>query len=59
MLSSLTNQIISKFVNFKYKNFTTNQAKDLVFEYEVHLLNIGLFYLEYQDAIKEGDGESS
>ena len=57
MLSSLTNQIISKFVNFKYNNFTMNQAKDLVLEYEVHLLNIGLFYLEYQDAIKEGDGE--
>lgn len=28
---------------------------DLVVEYEIQLLNIGLFYLEYQDWINEGD----
>ena len=57
ILKSLIDKIIEKFVKFKYNNSDTNQSKDLVVEYEIQLLNIGLFYLEFQDGIKEGDGE--
>ena len=37
---------------------TTNAktTTDKVFLYNTHLLSIGLFYVEYCDSIKEGDG---
>jgi L1 cell adhesion molecule like protein len=56
LLYSLVNKVLSKFVNFSYNNpkITSN---DLVVEYSYKLLSTGLFYLEFRDGIREGDGE--
>jgi len=32
-------------------------SKDQVYSYACNLMSIGMFFLVYQDAIKEGDGE--
>lgn len=56
ILSSFTDKFLNKFVRFRY-NGDNVCGKDLVTEYEMQLLSIGLFYLEYRDGIKEGDGE--
>ena len=58
LLSLVIDQIMSKFVDFSYNSHdTTVRNKDLVTEYAKQLLSLGLFYLEYRDSIREGDGE--
>ena len=36
---------------------TASQSVDGVYEYGKQLLSIGYFYIEFSDAIKEGDGD--
>ena len=57
MVFSACNQIVQESVNFSFTSDTGLSKEDGVREYAVQLLSIGLFYLEYRDAIKEGDGE--
>ena len=54
---SVCNQIVQESVNLSFTSDTGLSKEDGVREYAVQLLSIGLFYLEYRDGIKEGDGE--
>lgn len=57
-LRNLCGQVYDKFIDFKFNQATTvKSAKDNVFNYSIQLLRLGCFYLEFRDAIKEGDGE--
>ena len=59
MLYSVTQTIVNS-ISFGYNdgNCTfTNSTDDGVFQYAQQLINLGCFYLEYDDAIKEGNGE--
>ena len=56
-LLCLCKQIYDKFVAFKYNDSTASTSRsDLVVEYSVQLLRMGCFYMEFVDAIREGDG---
>ncbi len=55
-LRDMCGQVFDKFINFKFTQ-TTKSGKDHIFNYSVQLLRLGCFYLEFRDAIKEGDGE--
>ena len=55
-LDGLAKQVIDKFICFRYNNSKNKSAGDKVYQYHTRLLSLGLFYLEYSDAIKEGDG---
>ena len=57
MLHSVTQTIVNS-ISFGYNDGTfTNSTDDGVFQYAQQLINLGCFYLEYDDVIKEGDGE--
>ena len=56
LLYSVCNRVTSNFVKFGYVEDNADVEKDSVTEYAIQLLSVGLFYLEYCDAIKEGDG---
>ena len=50
---------MGKFVDIEYSPKRNKQRKkilDHVQEYAKEVLSLGLFYLEFQDAIREGDG---
>ena len=57
----IINQVMSTFVDFSFNhnhdNTTDVGAEDLVTQYTKKLLSVGLFYLEYRDGIREGDGQ--
>ena len=59
-LMRLCRQIYDKFICFQYNNHDKSpqlvDPKDGVCQYSVQLLRLGCFYLEYSDAIREGDG---
>ena len=55
ILSTLTHSIYNEFARCTY-NREVKKIDDQVMEYQMNVLTIGLFYLEYRDAIKEGDG---
>ena len=59
-LKRLCRQVYDKFVSFKYNNADSSpevaDTDDGVCQYSVQLLRLGCFYLEYSDAIREGDG---
>lgn len=55
VLDLMAKQVVDKFVFFGY-NKPKRSASDKVFQYNTQLLSLGLFYIEYCDAIKEGDG---
>ena len=57
VMSSLCDKIISKFVRFSYAYEGSHIKNSPVLEYAVQLLSSGLFYFEYHNAIREGDGE--
>ncbi|XP_065891611.1 uncharacterized protein [Dysidea avara] len=48
--------IVDKHISFQY-NGTTASNVDQVYEYSRQLLSVGCFYLEFADAIREGDGD--
>ena len=56
-LIDLCGQVYDQYINFKFSQQSKTQSKDdNVFNYSVQLLRLGCFYLEFRDAIKEGDG---
>ena len=57
LITSLCDCVTKKSVKLCYLNEATNEERDLVAEYELQLLSVGMFYLEYCDAIRQGDGE--
>ena len=50
--------LIHSIYEFARRTYNTEakEIDDQVMEYQMNVLTIGLFYLEYRDAIKEGDG---
>ena len=60
ILRKVADTIIAKTVNIslQFKNDTSPDTnKDHVFEYACEVVSLGLLFLNYRDAIKEGDGE--
>ena len=58
MLSAITDEIYDKFVKSTYNRREGGAInKDMIVEYNRSLLSIGLFYMEFRDGIKEGDGQ--
>lgn len=59
-LQRVCNKIVTKFVSFRFHQFsdknTSQNKQDNIFNYASNLLGIGLFYWEFCDAIREGDG---
>ena len=55
LLDRVSKHIVDEFVSCYYLR-KCKATSDKVFLYNMHLLSIGLFYVEYCDAIKEGDG---
>ena len=56
ILEELCGNIIDRVVSF---NLHEEEAKeqDKIYDYSTKLVSLGLFYMEFCDAIKEGDGE--
>ena len=56
-LKQLCERVSDRFVAFSYNApVTVVSGGDRVFQYSVQLLKLGLFYHEFADAIREGDG---
>ena len=56
-LKQLCERVFDRFVAFSYNApVTVVSGGDRVFQYSVQLLRLGLFYQEFSDAIREGDG---
>ena len=59
-LKRLCGQVYDRFIGLQYNNSDQSpqiaDPKDGVCQYSVQLLRLGCFYLEYSDAIREGDG---
>ena len=56
-LIRLSKMIVDKYVCFSFNHqAAVNLTSDKVYIYASELLSIGLFYMEYTDAIREGDG---
>ena len=55
VLDAVCSEIVDLFVDFSFLKEITI-GKDCVFSYGNKFLGLGCFYLEYQDAIQEGDG---
>ena len=56
LLYSVCNRVSSNFVKFRYVEDNADVEEDSVTEYAKQLLSVGLFYFQYRDAVKEGDG---
>ena len=57
IIEHITNAIVDSFVLLNYNRSTdVSNTSDGVYSYAVNLLTLGCFYLEFRDAIKEGDG---
>ena len=59
-LYSLTSEIISKFVDlscFSIDHLEERNTGDHIHEYAKEIISLGVLYMEFQDGIREGDGE--
>lgn len=58
VLDQISKDLVDKYVNFSFNSSDdVKSSEDGVFEYAKGLLSLGCFYLEYSDAIREGDGD--
>jgi len=59
VMSIAMDHIITDFVDIIYPtaNLATADGKDHVFEYSKELMSLGLLLMEFNDSIREGDGE--
>lgn len=60
VLSKITFNILEKFTNVRYNRTSDSvclKENDAVCTHSVELLSMGLLYLHFRDAIKEGDGD--
>ena len=56
-LAKLCGSVYDKFIHFSYNSSTgVATGGDRVCEYTVQLLRLGCFFMEFADAIREGDG---
>ena len=56
VLDKICQLIVDKFVNFSFTNATPYKSKDQVHIHGREVLSLGLFYFEFVDSIREGDG---
>ena len=56
VLADVCDGVVDQFISFSF-NENGKIHRDKVYNYSMHLLSLGSFYLEYVDAIKEGDGQ--
>lgn len=58
IVDNVTAAIVDTFVSLDYSgpSSDTGVSQDGVYSYATNLLTLGCFYLEFRDAIKEGDG---
>lgn len=58
LLDEITRDIVKSFLFTDYNASTshTTSSEDMMYQYSTQLLTIGCMYLEFRDAIKEGDG---
>ena len=58
ILTDISESIAQKynFITISFNKRSTMSSENGVYDYSRHLLTIGCLYLEYKDAIKEGDG---
>ncbi len=56
ILQSLSDVVVSEYVDLSAFAQTKRTASDGVHGYAKELISLGLFYMEYSDAIREGDG---
>ena len=56
-LEEICGSIIDKLVSFRFNNDTIQRTGDRVYDYTKKLASLGFFYLEFSDAIREGDGQ--
>lgn len=56
VLEEVCGNIIDNFVLFQFTRETTVAPHDKIYDYNTKLLSLGCFYLEFCDAIREGDG---
>ena len=61
LLKSVATAIVSDMVDFNYGSSSISTSgdnnDDYIYQYAQQLVSLGCFHLEYDDAIKEGDGE--
>lgn len=55
-LGSLVLSICSKFINISYPYRTDKDGSDHILNYTTQVMSLGLLYLEFKDAVREGDG---
>lgn len=57
-LYSLSSQISTQFADLSISNVESNDgnAVDHIYEYAKEVMTLSLFYMEYQDSIREGGG---
>ena len=55
-LSGICNNIMEKYLKFSH-NMPRMSSDDKKLEYAIQIISMGCFYMEYSDAIREGDGE--
>ena len=56
---TLASEIVTKFVDlsvFSSEN-VQEDSTDHIYEYAKEVISLGLLYMEFQDSIREGDGE--
>ena len=56
VLADVCDGVVDQFISFSF-NENGKIHRDKVYNYSMHLLSLGSFYLEYVDATKEGDGQ--
>ena len=56
ILNKVSKKVVNNFIDFSFRGPTSATENDDVHKYAKHLLGLGLFYLEFLDAIREGDG---
>ena len=56
-LEEICQKFVENCVHFSYNNASVLSTKDEVFNYAREMLRLGCLYLEYCDAVREGDGE--
>ena len=57
ILKDICLMIVNEFVDFSFPTEESFTTDDKVFQYAKQVLSLGLFYIEFSDAIREGDGE--
>ena len=57
VLMEVSKLFVAEYVDFSLNPPTPTNTSDYVYDYTRHFMSIGCFYLNFKDAIKEGDGE--